>query len=460
MRELEIEMGRHTGDELTRILAKYGDVSDEFQQKEGYDLEHRIDAVTSGMNISYLPRSQEVDILSGGEKARIGLATLLIKSPDLLLLDEPTNHLDILALEWLESYLSNFRGAIVVVSHERHFLNRTVEQIVEVNEYTHQVRKYSGDYEEYRLAKERERGQWEEEYQRQQDEVAELRNRIRAGAAQGGHDRPAKDSDKLGHNYRGGRAQGSISRTINSAQKQLRRIELDPIPRPPKPLRIDPRIASERIQSNMVCDVSHLTKNFPNRRLLDDISFVIAPESRIVLTGPNGTGKTTLLRIIMGLEPPDAGSLKFSGNLTVGYLPQDSIISDAASTLLEAYRSGLAGHREDHITELIQSDLFKFEDLAKPLKQLSIGQRRKLEIARLAAQHPNVLLLDEPTNYISLEVLEAFEDALIEFPGPIVAVSHDRRFIERLGGEIWELSQGRIVKQCAQRIQPSLSGKR
>jgi len=444
MRQLEADMGAASGDELAALMQEYDLVSTRFQDRGGYELDYKIDTILAGLRISYLPRDREMQTLSGGEKSRVGLATLLLRSPDLLLLDEPTNHLDFASLEWLESYLSSYKGAILLVSHDRQFLNRAVNQIFEIDEYSHHLKKYEGNYDAYVLAKAAERAKWEEDYERQQEEIKELRKRIRETARNVAHNRPPSDGDKLAYNFFGARVQNTISRGVRAAEEQLRRIEEDPIPKPPKQMQVSSYFNVEPLQSQVVINASHLTKCWDETCVLNDISFTIPSDARILLFGPNGAGKTTLLRIIMGLEKPGNGEVSIVDSALIGYLPQDPQM-DLDKTVIETYRYGQVGYEGEFVGRLIGYGLFRLEDMYKKVGQLSIGRRRKLEIARLMAEGPNVLLLDEPTNYISLDVLEAFESAILSFPGPVIAVSHDRWFIQRFGGKLWELVEGKLV---------------
>ena len=446
MRELEAVMAGAAGEQMPAILEEYSQVSARFQDRGGYDLEFRVDAVLAGLGLAHLPRSREVATLSGGEKARIGLATLLLRSPDLLLLDEPTNHLDAAALDWLEGYLGKHSGALVVVSHDRQFLNRVVNRIFELDDRNHHLKKYEGNYDAYLAAKVAERAKWEEEYQRQQEEMALLRRRMRETGRQVAHNRMPKDGDKLQYNFKGGRVQQTVSRNVRAAEEQLKRLEAEAIPKPPRPLRFYPRFDAEALRSDSVLRVEHVTRRREGRVILDDVSFALAPDARVVLVGPNGAGKTTLLRILLGLEAPDEGMVRLTGGAQVGYLPQEPLL-DVQSSVLDAFRQVVPGRDEQVIAGLLERGLFRLEDVSKLVGNLSIGQRRKLEIARLMAGHPNVLLLDEPTNYISLEVLETFEAAVLTFAGPVLAVSHDRWFIERFGGQRWELAGGRLMTE-------------
>lgn len=445
MRQLEAEMASADGAQVATLLEEYEQVSTRFQDRGGYDLEFRIDVILAGVGIAHLPRTRVVETLSGGEKARVGLATLLLRSPDLLLLDEPTNHLDGAALEWLEGYLAAYSGALLVVSHDRQFLNRVVNRIFEIDEHSHQLKKYEGNYDAYAAAKAAERAKWEEDYERQQEEIKALRLRMRETGRQVAHNRTPKDGDKYIYNFKGGNVQKAISRNVRAAEEQLKRIEADPIPKPPNRLRFYPRFDAKPLRSDSVISVEHVTRSHAGRVILRDLSFRIASDARILLAGPNGAGKTTLLRLLLGLEAPDAGTVRVTGSAHLGYLPQEPLV-DTDQTILAAYRQVVVGYDEQLIAGLLERGLFRLEDMPKLVSQLSVGQRRKLEIARLMAQQPNVLLLDEPTNYISLDVLEAFEAAVLSFPGPVVVVSHDRWFMQRFGGERWELVDGRLIE--------------
>jgi macrolide transport system ATP-binding/permease protein len=444
MHGLEHAMSTAHGDQLGGLMDEYEEVASRFQDRGGYELDYKIDTILAGLSIAYLSRDRDMQTLSGGEKARVGLASLLLRSPDLLLLDEPTNHLDFASLEWLEGYLSNYRGAIVMVSHDRQFLNRTVNQIFEIDEHNHHLKKYEGNYDKYVLAKASERAAWEEEYERQQEEIKELRKRIRETARNVGHRRPATDNDKTAYNFFGARVQNTISRGVRSAEEQLRRIESNPVAKPPKLMQVSSAFNIVPLQAEVGIRVSNLTKCWDQRCILDDVNFTIGSDARILLFGPNGAGKTTLLKLLMGIERPDRGEIRIVDSVRIGYLPQDPQM-DLDKTVLETYRYGQVGYEGEFVGRLIGYGLFRLEDMQKKVGQLSIGQQRKLEIARLMADGPNVLLLDEPTNYISLDVLEAFEAAILEFPGPVVAVSHDRWFIQRFGGKMWELVDGKII---------------
>lgn len=446
MRQLEKQMSMVTGEQLELVFDEYSIVSNLFEVRGGYDIDRRIDIVMEGLKLSYLPRTQNVQTLSGGEKTRVQLAALLIQAPSLLLLDEPTNHLDVASIKWLETYMSEYQGAILVVSHDRQFLNRTVQVIIEIDEHTHNLKKYEGNYETYLQIKTAERQKWEDDYERQQDELKELREYTRNTARNVGHNRPPPDPAKSSYNARGARVQKTVSRRVRDAQERLKRIEENPVPKPPQPMEVSTLFDSSTQEANIVARMDGVTKYFGERCVLNNVSFIITSKSKIILTGLNGSGKTTMLKLLLGLETPDDGVIQVRKDIPISYLPQEPIKFDLSKTVLEAYREGLIGSQEDFVADLLRHGLFKYDELKKTVRQLSIGQRRKLEIARLIAEKPHVLLLDEPTNHLSFDVLEAFEAAIIEFSGTVLAVSHDRWFAQRFGGDIWELHNGNLSK--------------
>ena len=449
MRTIERDMSRVDETQVDALLQEYNEVVTQFQNLDGYEIDSKITIVLHGLHLSYLPQHQHVDALSGGEKVRLQLATLLLRSPDILLLDEPTNHLDFESMAWLENYLADYTGSALIVSHDRQFLNRAINRIYEIDEHTHTLKSYEGNYDAFVQAKTAERARWLEDYERQQEEIQDLRKRVKEAkqAAARVHYKPARDNDKFARHFFEQRVQGTSASKIKTAETLLARIETDPIPKPGEILRINSQFADETIRSQEVLRLINLTKSFGSHCLFNHVDFILTSSMRILLTGPNGAGKTTLLRLIIGEEEPDTGSIKIADSAHIGYLPQEPLLPDEHMTVIDAYRFGQIGYESDFIARLIGYGLFGLDDMHKTIQHLSLGQRRKLELARLIAQKPNVLLLDEPTNYISLDVLEAFEAALHDFSGPIIAISHDRWFIQHFKAEIWQLEHQQLRKQ-------------
>ena len=432
-------------DDLDAILAEYGQLSEEFEQRGGYELEHRRAAILAGLQVDHLDPTRAIGTLSGGEKSRVGLAALLLQSPDLLLLDEPTNHLDFHALAWLEGYLVDFRGGLLVVSHDRQFLNQTVQGIVEIDEHCKEANFYNGSYDFYAEVKAQERVKWDASYWTQQEEIWELRKMIKLNARQVGHtNRAPRDGDKFIKFFKAQRIDDAVARNVRSAEEKLRRIEEDPIPKPPRPLEINPTFDPAALVSHTPLSASDLHKRYGQQVVLDGINLTLDANSRVVIVGPNGAGKSTLLRILAGIEAPDLGDVSYSPSVIRGYLDQEQQTLDPRLSVYETFRAGRTGDFEEFKAELLGYGLFTYPELAKSVAALSVGQKRKLQIAQLLAAHANLLLLDEPTNHISLDVLEQFEQALSNFAGPVIAVSHDRRFIQRFAREIWEFADGTL----------------
>jgi macrolide transport system ATP-binding/permease protein len=444
MRTLESQMAEASGDLLDSRMAEYGEAAEQFERYGGYEIDYRVDMVFDGLGIGHMDRSRQFATLSGGEKSRAGLALLLLKSADVLLLDEPTSHLDFSALEWLEDYLSAYRGALLIVSHDRQFLNRTVNVIVEIDEHTRAARQYVGDYDNYVRVKTLERMRWQQEYARQQEEIKALRVEIKVDAHRNRNYRAHTDGDKFILNAKIATHDHTVSKKVRAAEEKLRRIEANPIPEPPDDLRFSPEFDPDALKGRAPLYVSGLVKAFGARRVLDEVTLTLGRDRRIVIVGPNGSGKSTLLKILVGIETPDMGEVYVNPAVRIGYLDQEQQTLDENQTLFEAYAAGLPGMEQQLKATLIKSGLFRYEEFGKRVGELSRGQQRKLQIARLIAGKANLLILDEPTNSISFDVLEALESALRDFPGAIIAASHDRRFIQQFEGDVWAMEDGHL----------------
>ncbi len=448
MRDLEALMAEAKRDVVDTLIAAYGAVTEQFERRGGYDLDYRLEIIMTGLGVGHIDHERDFITLSGGEKSRFGLALLLLKAPDILLLDEPTNHLDDPMLVWLERYLQAYAGAILIVSHDRLFLNKTATAIVEIDEYTRLAKRYSGNYDSYHAAQIQEHRQWEANYAAQQEEIKSLRYALKVSARQNSNDRKSHrtENDKfMRHDYIASHEK-TVSKRVRSTEERLKRIEADPIPEPPGKMRFKADFDPQLFRGKVPLVVSGINKSFGERCVLRDIHFSLETNSRVVLVGPNGAGKSTLLKIIMGLLPPDSGEVHISPAVDVGFLHQEQGAFDPRRTLFEAYQAGMDRNEQQLKAIVLSSGLFRYDDLQKRVDDLSSGQERKIQIARLMAGQANMLILDEPTNYISLDVLEEFEQALQSFSGPILAASHDRRFMQQLGGQIWELRDGALIK--------------
>ncbi|MCU0475893.1 MAG: ATP-binding cassette domain-containing protein [Anaerolineae bacterium] len=441
LRDLEHAMDGLTGAALAALLAEYADLTAQYEQMGGYTLEARTDDILRGLGVAHLARLRPLHTLSGGERTRTALAALLLSKPDVLLLDEPTNHLDRAALDWLEGAVSGWEGAALIVSHDRAFLNRTVNRIVEIDEHTHRARAYAGNYDAYRIAKQVEREQWEQAWVAQQDDLRELRRELSDQRRAMAQTKPTRkvEGDKFAKGFFKARTETHLTRKLDNAKERLARIEADPVAKPPKPLTFRATFGEAEAQHARLT-VSGLSKGYDGRPVFDGVSFAVGAGERLVLTGRNGSGKTTLLRVLAGLDPADAGEVWHSAGARLGYLDQHGAGLNPAHSVVQAYAEGLGGSDDAHVADLLNWGLFRYDEVRRPVGVLSVGQRRKLQIARLIACGATVLLLDEPTNHLSFDVLELFESALRGFGGAIIAASHDRRFIDALGGAV--LSMG------------------
>lgn len=445
MHELTERMITDDSGELEQLMNEYGQLSTSFEQRGGYELDYRIATVLQALSLDHLDDSRGISTLSGGEKTRLGLATLLIRAPDVLLLDEPTNHLDFDMLDWLEEYLTGYNGTLLIVSHDRRFLNRIVTKIFEVDEYDHQIRTYVGNYDSYRAHKQLERRQWAERYLQQQEEIRELKKRLYDKARQVGHHRPPRDNDKVHYNARGHNVQNTVSRNIRAAQIRLERIMSDPVERPPEPMRFQGNLESGQVHHPVAVSISNLSVcGDSGSKILDGVHFTLGRRERILMIGANGTGKTTLLNVIAGCRRPDEGEVFVPSHIKIGYLPQEVSYEHINLSVLDYFRQDLLGERKAHVSQLLSYQLFRFERFNAPVNSLSPGQYRKLALAKLMASQPTLLLIDEPTNHVSFDVLEEFERALDDFSGPIIAVSHDRWFIQNFRGDKWRLKDGQL----------------
>lgn len=399
-------------EEIDRLLARYGTLQDEFIQRGGYELDMKIDQVLNGLKIKQL-KYERWGHLSGGEKTKIGLAKLLLQQPDLLLLDEPTNHLDLDAIEWLGAFISHYKGTIVLVSHDRYFLDETVTHIWELDQGD--LIQYSGNYSSY--VKEREARLLVEfqQYQDQQKKIQKMKETIKRLKEWANRANPPN---------------AGMHRQAKSMEKALARIEI--LDRPvleKKQMALDFRM--DKRSGKDVVLLEEVWKGFGERILFHEISMHVRYGERAAIVGANGSGKTTLLNMIMGKEPVDAGEVKLGSGLSIGYLSQHTLEMDNNRTIIEEFRDVVAVS-EYEARPLLAKFLFFGNMVFQPVRQLSGGERMRLRLAQLMHQHHNLLILDEPTNHLDLEAKEVMEEALSEFPGTLIAVSHDRYFLDKM----------------------------
>ncbi|WP_308180199.1 ribosomal protection-like ABC-F family protein [Streptomyces sp. DH20] len=420
MRDLEAAMADGTGDN-TQVLAEYGDLLTAFELRGGYEADARVERALHGLGLAHLPRERAIGDLSGGEQVRLRLAALLAASPEVLLLDEPTNHLDDQALTWLEDHLRTRPGTTVAVSHDRTFLDRVATTLLEVDADRRTVTRYGNGYTGYLAEKAAARRRWEQEHARWEAEVAAQREAAAVTARRVAPGRAMKDGNKMAYDRAAGRVQQSVAGRIRNAEERLRRLLADPVPKPPEPLRFT--LASPK-GGSLHGTVLEATGVTVTGRLAPTDLTVKAGE-RLLITGPNGTGKSTLLTVLAGRLAPDTGQVTRRGR--IGHLPQEPAPGRPGETVLQAFARGLPGHPDEHTETLLALGLFTPDRLTTRVTDLSTGQRQRLALARLLSRPSDVLLLDEPTNHLSPSLIEDLEQALADYPGTILLVSHDRR---------------------------------
>ncbi len=434
--EVERKMARAHGSELDALIEEYGRVSDEFTLLGGYDVEHRIAAIIEGLDIGAIPDDTPLSTLSGGQRTRAGLASIIASGPDVLLLDEPTNHLDIQALEWLEEYLSTYAGAAVIVSHDRAFLDGAVTGILDLNGLRPGIADYPGNYSDYSYARERE---LEKQTSAWKDQEAE-RRRIERDITQTKQTALRTETSTTHDFYR--RRAKKVARKAKVRERRLEKMLSSPDrverPKPERTMKLDfgrtPRGGSRVL---LLEDVGH---EYGGKWLFQDVNLVLEHGERVALLGPNGCGKSTLLKLVTGHATPSLGSVRIGENIRVGYMPQDQAGLDWSMSPLEMVRQA-TDMTETEARTMLHLYLFQGDEALLPAGNLSYGQRSRLLFARLVLQGANFLVLDEPMNHLDIPSREQFEEALAAFPGTVLMVSHDRTFIDRYATGIWAVEE-------------------
>ena len=421
LRWMERRMEELSGDALTELLDRYHQTQTRFEQMGGYAWKSEITGVLRGLGFTDEEFDKPVDTLSGGQKTRVALGKLLLASPDLCLLDEPTNHLDLNSIEWLENYLLNYRGAVIVVAHDRYFLNRIVSHVIEIDNAA--VRSFTGDYNAYsekkKLLRETQLRAWmnqQAEIRHQEEVIAKLRSFNR-------------------------------EKSIKRAQSREHLLErMDRIEKPTEEkddmtLRLVPNVQS----GNDVLTISELSKGFDERTLFRDVNIEIKRGEHIAIIGDNGTGKTTLLRIIAGLERADNGTLTFGTNVYPAYFDQEHQTLHPEKTIFDEIQDEHPVMNNTEIRNMLAAFLFTGDDVYKLVGELSGGEQSRVSLAKLMLSDANLLILDEPTNHLDMTSREILENALIAYEGTVICVSHDRYFINRTADRILELYKGRFL---------------
>ncbi|MDT0343147.1 ribosomal protection-like ABC-F family protein [Streptomyces litchfieldiae] len=436
LRELEAVLA--AGDPAGDVLVAYGDLLNAFEARGGYEADARADKALHALGLGGLPADRRLGDLSGGERARLGLACLLTSAPELMLLDEPTNHLDAAALTWLEDRLRAHRGTVVAVSHDRTFLERVTTAVVEVADGA--VTRYGDGYAGFLAGHAAARQRWEQAYADWCGQIEEAERYAATTAHRVAPGRAMKDGNKMAYDRSGGRVQNSVAGRVRQARERLRRLRRDPVPKPPEPLRFGGGFGTAGAPKGTLAELTEVRVG-DRLRIAD---FGIAAGERLLITGSNGAGKSTFLRLLAGELAPDSGTVRRRGR--AGWLPQDPAPGDPARSLLAAFAAGRAGCEEEHRERLLSLGLFHAEALDTRVGELSVGQRQRLALARLLTEETDLLLLDEPTNHLSPALVEELERALEAYSGALVVVSHDRALCGRFAGGRLRLEKGEPVR--------------
>ena len=419
MEELTERMGR---DNDPALLRRYDSLTAAFEAGGGYDTSTPLNKVCNGLEISQDMRNQLFSSLSGGEKTRVNLARLILEDTDILLLDEPTNHLDLRATEWLEEYLDKYKGTVLAISHDRWFLDRVVKRVIEIQEGKAEF--YEGNYSFYVVEKEHRYQEKLKQYEKEQAKIEQLEKaaqQLRVWAYSG--------NDK----------------TFKRAQSMEKRIErLRTTDKPTKERRLDMKFGEREFRGDEVLTIKELKKSFDGRTLFDHVNLEVVGGERIALLGDNGTGKSTLLKILLGEEEPDSGKLRMGPTVKVGYLPQIIHFSHPERNLVDTMI-----YDQDCSTQTARNRLaafnFRGEDVFKPVSALSGGEQSRLRLCMLMDEQINLLILDEPTNHLDIASREWIEEAVADYEGNLLFVSHDRYFIKQFATRIWMLEDGCIT---------------
>lgn len=421
LREMEEKMPAEKGEALERLLEKYNRLHHEFELKNGYAYRSEVTGIIRGLGFSEEDFHRPVAELSGGQKTRVFLGKLLLAKPDLLILDEPTNHLDMSSIAWLETFLSNYTGAVLIVSHDRYFLDKIVTKVIELSR--HQASVFRGNYSDYAVKKAAVRKAEQKAWENQQREI--------------------KHQEEVIAKLKSFNREKSIKRA-ESREKMLDKVER--LDRPAQEnadmkIRFHPAVTS----GNDVLEVTRLAKSFGNNRLFSDISFEIKRGEHVALIGDNGTGKTTLLKIINEMIPFDAGEISFGTNVHVAYYDQEHQVLNDAKTLFEEISDEHPGMNNTQIRSMLAAFLFTEDDVFKRVGDLSGGEKGRLSLAKLMLSEANVLILDEPTNHLDIISKEILEEALNQYDGTVLFVSHDRYFINKAASRILDLTDQTVV---------------
>lgn len=421
IRECENNMKHADGDALEDLMKQYTSLTHAFETGGGYLYRSELVGVLKGLGFTEDEFSKPVATLSGGQKTRVALGRLLLQNPDLIILDEPTNHLDMNSIAWLETYLLNYKGAVLIVSHDRYFLDRIAGKVIEIDQS--KATTFMGNYSDYAVKKEQLRVATWNAYMNQQRDI--------------------KHQEEVIEKLKSFNREKSIKRA-ESREKMLDKIEVIEKPsevRTDMKLTLTPRILS----GNDVLTVEHLSKSFDSHKLFTDVNFEIKRGEHVAIIGDNGSGKTTLLKILNGLVPADQGTFRLGSNVEIGYYDQEHHVLHSEKTLFEEISDDYPYLNNTQIRNVLAAFLFTGEDVFKRISDLSGGERGRVSLAKLVLSNANFLILDEPMNHLDIMSKEILEDALNGYEGTILYVSHDRYFINRTAHRILDLTEGQFV---------------
>lgn len=422
IRQMEQEMTLVTGAQLETLLEKYSQLTHTFEQKNGYAYRSEITGVLKGLGFSEADFTKSTNSLSGGQKTRVSLGKLLLSKPDIILLDEPTNHLDLESIAWLETYLLNYNGTVVIVCHDRYFLDKVVSKVIELEHGKSTV--FSGNYSQYATKKASLREAYLRQYYNQQREI--------------------KHQEEVIAKLKSFNREKSIKRA-ESREKLLQKV--DRIEKPTETmtemkLKFEPGIRS----GNDVLEAEHLSKAFPNQTLFEDISFSVKRGDTISIIGQNGTGKTTILKILTNTIAADQGSVRYGSHVNIAYYDQEHQVLSMDKTIFEELQDTYPSLSQTRIRTILAAFLFTNDDVFKQIKDLSGGEKGRVSLAKLMLSNANLLILDEPTNHLDMESKEILEAAIRNYTGTVIYVSHDRYFINQTATRIFELDQQQLYQ--------------
>ncbi len=421
IREVELLMKGQEGDALEALLKEYTSLTHSFEAQNGYAYKSEVVGVLKGLGFSEEDFGKQIQTLSGGQKTRIALGRLLLTNPDLIMLDEPTNHLDMNSITWLETYLINYPGAVLIVAHDRYFLDRVVTKVVELDAGKAQT--FTGNYSEYAVKKEQQREILIQHYLNQQKEI--------------------KHQEEVIAKLRSFNREKSIKRA-ESREKMLDKIERIDKPtevRSKMKIRLEPHIMS----GNDVLTVTGLSKSFGNQKLFSDLSFDIKRGEKVAIIGKNGTGKTTILKIINGLLAADAGEIKPGAKVHIAYYDQEHQVLHSEKTLFDELQDTYPYMDNTEVRNVLAAFLFTGDDVFKRISEISGGERGRVSLAKLMLSDANLLILDEPTNHLDIVSKEILEDAINSYEGTVLYVSHDRYFINKTATRILDLTEQTLL---------------